>query len=324
MLRKKGVVGKFVEFYGTGLSALPVADRTTIGNMSPEYGSTVAIFPIDDRTLEYLRLTGRSAEQIALVEAYAKAQGMFRTDASPDPRVHRRRSNSISSTVEPNLAGPRRPQDRVPLQRREAIVRRRAGRVAGRARRRRPGDVALREAKAAAERHDRRKPAEDVADGAVVIAAITTCTNTSNPAVLIGAGLLAKNAVERGLKTQPWVKTSLAPGSKVVTDYLAKAGLQAVSRRARLQPRRLRLHDVHRQQRSAARRRRRNGRRARPDRRRGALGQSQLRRPHPSASARELSGVAAAGRRVRAGRPHGHRSHDRAARHGQRRQAGLS
>ncbi len=224
MLRKKGVVGKFVEFYGKGLSSLPVADRTTIGNMSPEFGSTCAIFPIDDRTLEYMRLTGRSAEHIALVEAYAKAQDLFRTDATPDPQF----SDSLEldlSTVEPNLAGPRRPQDRVPLSNVKSTFR-----------------VALQEWQEARDANGAgvsrflneggggtatiSQTGKDVADGSVVIAAITSCTNTSNPSVMIGAGLLARNALARGLKTQPWVKTSLAPGSKVVTDYLAKANLQ--------------------------------------------------------------------------------------------------
>jgi aconitate hydratase len=221
MLRKKGVVGNFVEFYGPGLSNLPVADRTTIGNMSPEYGSTIAIFPIDTLTLDYLRLTGRSGEHVALVEAYAKANGMFRTDESPEPRFSDKLELDLS-VVEPNLAGPRRPQDRVPLSRvKEAFA------------------VALGEwqdARATPPRAIERfegegggtaiatRP-ETVSDGAVVIAAITSCTNTSNPAVLMGAGLLAKKAVEHGLRSAPWVKTSLAPGSKVVTDYLAKAGL---------------------------------------------------------------------------------------------------
>ncbi len=222
MLRKKGVVGKFVEFYGPGLSNLPVSDRTTIGNMSPEYGSTIAIFPIDEQTLDYLRLTGRPAEQIALVEAYAKANGMFRTDDSPEPRFCDRLELDLA-VIEPNLAGPRRPQDRVPLARvKETFA------------------LALsewQEARDAPPRAVERfesegggtavatRPASAVSDGAVVIAAITSCTNTSNPAVLIGAGLVAKNAVEKGLRSAPWVKTSLAPGSKVVTDYLAKAGL---------------------------------------------------------------------------------------------------
>jgi aconitate hydratase len=228
LLRKTGVVGKFVEFYGRGLSNLGVADRVTIGNMSPEYGSTVAIFPIDDHTLEYLRLTGRSAEQVALVEAYAKAQTMFRTDASADP-VFSENLELDLATVEPNLAGPRRPQDRVALTDvketfREALAgwqeeRERSGRGTAVALERLEGEGGGGTAVAA-------RPETDLSDGAVVIAAITSCTNTSNPSVMIAAGLLARNAVERGLRTRPWVKTSLAPGSKVVTDYLDKSGLR--------------------------------------------------------------------------------------------------
>ncbi|HEY6326403.1 MAG TPA: aconitate hydratase AcnA [Candidatus Cybelea sp.] len=224
MLRKKGVVGKFVEFYGAGLSALPVVDRTTISNMSPEFGSTVAIFPIDDRTLEYMRLTGRVSEHVALVEAYAKAQGLFRTDDSADPDFADTLSLDLAS-VEPSLAGPRRPQDRVPLQ-----DVKRTFQVAldewSAARERANGAVARFENEGGGATMTISRTAEDVDDGSVVIAAITSCTNTSNPSVLIGAGLLARNAVERGMRTQPWVKTSLAPGSKVVTDYLVKAGLQ--------------------------------------------------------------------------------------------------
>ncbi len=224
MLRKKGVVGKFVEFYGSGLSSLPVADRTTIGNMSPEFGSTCAIFPIDDRTLEYLRLTGRDAKQVALVEAYAKAQGLFRTDASEDPHFSDLLSLDLS-TVEPNLAGPRRPQDRVALTDakssfasvlKEWTLAREAKPASPAAGFQSEGGGSSALATAGAE----------VTDGAVVIAAITSCTNTSNPSVLIGAGLLAKKALARGLKSKPWVKTSLAPGSKVVKDYLEKADLQ--------------------------------------------------------------------------------------------------
>jgi aconitate hydratase len=222
MLRKKGVVGKFVEFYGSGLSQLPVADRTVIGNMSPEYGSTVAIFPIDALTLAYLRLTGRTQEQIDLVEAYAKAQGMFRTDESPDPRFSDTLALDLGDVV-PNLAGPRRPQDRVALTDVKATF-----------------NVALEEWQSARGGNGKQvdrfegegggtavaaQPRTEVSDGAVVIAAITSCTNTSNPALLIGAGLLAKKAVEKGLSAKPWVKTSLAPGSKVVTDYLLKADL---------------------------------------------------------------------------------------------------
>ena len=222
MLRKKGVVGKFVEFFGKGLSSLGVSDRVTIGNMSPEYGSTCAIFPIDDQTLEYLRLTGRAPEHVALVEAYAKAQGLFRTDATPDPQF----SDTLEldlGTVTPSLAGPRRPQDRVALEgvkgeflsaMHEWVSAREAKPNSGAARMENEGGpgVAVESAK--------------VADGSVVIAAITSCTNTSNPSVLIAAGLLARNALQAGLTRKPWVKTSLAPGSKVVTDYLNKSGLQ--------------------------------------------------------------------------------------------------
>jgi aconitate hydratase len=226
ILRKKGVVGKFVEFFGAGLSNLGVADRVTIGNMSPEYGSTVAIFPIDLQTLAYLKLTGRSEEQIALVEAYARAQGLFRTDQSPDPTFTDVLELDLGSVV-PNLAGPRRPQDRVALSDVKSEFARaldgwqaaRDGAGGGR------GEAAARFANegggtAVAERRE-----TELSDGAVVIAAITSCTNTSNPAVMIGAGLVAKKAVERGITRKPWVKTSLAPGSKVVTDYLLKSGL---------------------------------------------------------------------------------------------------
>ena len=224
LLRAKGVVGKFVEFYGSGLAALPVVDRTTISNMSPEFGSTVAIFPIDDRTLEYLRLTGRSREQVELVEAYAKAQGLFRSDATPDPEF----ADSLTldlATVEPSLAGPRRPQDRVALHEvKQSFESALHDWVA--ARDRINGAVARFEDEGGGGTATIAQTMDSVDDGSVVIAAITSCTNTSNPSVLIGAGLLARNAVERGLQTKAWVKTSLAPGSKVVTDYLAKAGLQ--------------------------------------------------------------------------------------------------
>jgi aconitate hydratase len=229
-LRKKGVVGAFVEFYGTGLAHLTIADRVTLGNMCPEYGATVAIFPIDDRTLDYLRLTGREAGQIALVEAYAKAQGLFRTDGAPDAVYSDGLELDLGEVV-PSLAGPRRPQDRVPLARApesfaaalpdllKAI--------------KKPGDSPTRAGKglssgspsggvAVAETVETR-----LEHGSVVIAAITSCTNTSNPSVMIAAGLVAKKAVERGLKSKSWVKTSLAPGSKVVTEYLNKSGLQA-------------------------------------------------------------------------------------------------
>jgi aconitate hydratase len=223
MLRHKGVVGKFVEFFGAGLSALPVVDRTTIGNMSPEFGSTVAIFAIDDRTLEYLRLTGRSDEQIALVEAYAKAQGLFRTDATPDPDFADTLTLDLGD-VEPCLAGPRRPQDRVPLGGVKASFERALHEWLV-ARDGPNGAVARFESEGGGGTATIAQTLDQVDDGSVVIAAITSCTNTSNPSVLIGAGLLARNAIERGLATKSWVKTSLAPGSKVVTDYLKKAGL---------------------------------------------------------------------------------------------------
>jgi aconitate hydratase len=234
MLRKKGVVGKFVEFYGDGISNLPVAVRTTIGNMSPEYGSTISIFPIDAQTLVYLRLTGRSEEQVALIETYAKAQGMFRVDGAPEPRFTDTLELDLS-IVEPNLAGPRLPQQRVPLSTSRASFEAALDEWRG-ARNTAPvaiarlegeggGGTAVAAEAAVEEGSPSTKHADELRDGSVVIAAITSCTNTSNPAVLIGAGLLAKKAVERGLKSKPWVKTSLAPGSQVVTDYLAKAGL---------------------------------------------------------------------------------------------------
>ena len=216
-LRKHGVVGKFVEFYGDGLRHLTIADRSTLGNMCPEYGATVAIFPIDDMTLDYLRLTGRDEARVELVEAYARAQGLFRTDASPDAIY----SESIEldlSTVEPSLAGPKRPQDRVAL--------RRAKPAFAAALPAMQGPAKAKPAAAAAAAVAVADPMLDQLDhGAIVIAAITSCTNTSNPSVMIGAGLLAKKAVEKGLTRKPWVKSSLAPGSKVVTEYLNAAGL---------------------------------------------------------------------------------------------------
>jgi aconitate hydratase len=217
-LRKKGVVGTFVEFFGPGLKHLTIADRVTLGNMCPEYGATVAIFPIDDMTLEYLRLTGREASQVALVEAYAKAQGLFRTDATPDA-VYATTIELDLSTVEPSLAGPRRPQDRVPLGRAKSSFANALGDL----------KKGIKTSPAAGGSGGGAAVAEAVTTqlehGSVVIAAITSCTNTSNPSVMIAAGLVAKRAVELGLTSKPWVKTSLAPGSKVVTDYLAKAGL---------------------------------------------------------------------------------------------------
>ncbi|MHC2117216.1 aconitate hydratase AcnA [Stenotrophomonas geniculata] len=235
MLRKLGVVGKFVEFYGDGLQHLPLADRATIGNMAPEYGATCGIFPIDNESLTYLRLSGRSEEQIALVEAYAKAQGLWHDVNSP----HAQYSTTLEldmGTVKPSLAGPKRPQDRVLLEDvqknyREALV----GMTANRDKRSDDVSSFVNEGGGAAVGNEQlAKGFADIEiegrkvrlkDGAVVIAAITSCTNTSNPAVMIGAGLLARNAAAKGLNRQPWVKTSLGPGSRVVTDYLEKAGV---------------------------------------------------------------------------------------------------
>jgi aconitate hydratase len=212
MLRKHGVVNKFVEFYGAGLSNLSLTDRATIANMAPEYGATCGFFPIDDETLAYLRFTNRSEQTVALVEAYAKAQGLFRTDSTPDP-IFTSTLDLDLGTVEPSLAGPKRPQDRLALGKVKAsfvdlVAKEKHGDKPVVVKQQGPG-------------------AEEWAldNGSVVIAAITSCTNTSNPNVLVAAGLLARNAVRAGLSRKPWVKTSLAPGSKVVTEYLAKAGL---------------------------------------------------------------------------------------------------
>jgi aconitate hydratase len=214
-LRKHGVVGKFVEFFGDGLRYLTVADRATLGNMCPEYGSTVAIFPIDAMTLDYLRLTGRDETSVALVEAYARAQGLFHA-AETLEAVYSETIDIDLGAVEPSLAGPKRPQDRVALTAAKAAFAKALPTMQGPAAGR--GGSTTATAVVA-------PPVAGVEDGAVVIAAITSCTNTSNPSVLIGAGLLAKKAVARGLARKPWVKSSLAPGSKVVTEYLERAGL---------------------------------------------------------------------------------------------------
>ncbi len=212
MLRELGVVGKFVEFFGDGLAALPLADRATLANMAPEYGATCGIFPVDAESLNYLRLSGRSEEQVALVEAYTRAQGMFHTADSP-PAAYSEVLELDMSTVVPSLAGPKRPQDRIVLT--EAKQTWQRDMTAFTTGRDGAGSVEV--------TYNGTK--FDLEDGAVVIAAITSCTNTSNPAVMLGAGLLARNAAARGLKVKPWVKTSLGPGSRVVTDYLNKAGL---------------------------------------------------------------------------------------------------
>jgi len=211
MLRKHGVVGKFVEFYGPGVSALPMANRATIGNMSPEYGSTVAIFPIDEETIKYLELTGRSGEQLELVEKYAKAQGIWH-DPTASPRFSEHLELDLANVV-PSIAGPKRPQDRVALSdAKSSFAKSLPGYLSDKSAKS-PVSVSVNERNGA------------VANGAVVIASITSCTNTSNPSVMIGAGLLAKKAVEKGLSSKPWVKTTLAPGSKVVTNYYEKSGL---------------------------------------------------------------------------------------------------
>ncbi len=244
LLRKKGVVGKFVEYCGPGLASLSVADRATLANMSPEYGATIGFFPIDSQTLDYLRLTGRADEHLRLIEAYAKEQGLFRTGSSPDPIFSDLLELELA-TVEPSLAGPRRPQDRVSLSGAKGEFRRELTREV---RNHEPLDSKVLErfiAEGGPIRPESHHPLRDseigelarkvevqsedgkftLGHGSLVIAAITSCTNTSNPSVMLGAGLLAKKAVERGLTVRPWVKTSLAPGSKVVTDYLKRAGL---------------------------------------------------------------------------------------------------
>ena len=207
MLRKKGVVAKFVEFYGSGLSSLSVPDRATIANMAPEYGATMGFFPVDNETLAYLHFTGRSQEQVALVEAYCKEQILFRSDATPDPAFSDRLELDLGN-VEPTVAGPKRPQDRVALKNAKASFTKVVEGATSK-------EVSVKN----------NGDAFPLSSGAVVIAAITSCTNTSNPSLMLGAGLVAKKAVERGLRVKPWVKTSLAPGSKVVTDYLQASGL---------------------------------------------------------------------------------------------------
>src|SRR5712672_1294850 len=244
MLRKHGVVGKFVEYFGPGVASLPVADRATLGNMSPEYGATVGFFPVDDQTLAYLRLTGRNESQVKLIEAYCKAQGLFNSPTAPEPRFSETLQLDLGSVV-PSLAGPRRPQDRVALTSAKSDFRRELGKEfhdhpsvdkdaisewideGGQV-------VSAEEAAAFDKKLGHIKNKVDVTSdegryalthGSIVIAAITSCTNTSNPSVMLAAGILAKKAVARGLTVKPWVKTSLAPGSKVVTQYLKRAGL---------------------------------------------------------------------------------------------------
>jgi aconitate hydratase len=238
MLRERGVVGKFVEYFGPGLEGLPLADRATIANMGPEYGATCGIFPVDQLTLDYLAFTGRSPEHVALVEAYMKEQGLFLTADSPEA-VYSDTLELDLSTVEPSLAGPKRPQDRILLSNmKQAFIEGLPALMGQRGEAKKPalpmagdgGGVAVAEAPAAVRtatgvRTEWRGAEFELSHGSVVIAAITSCTNTSNPYVMVGAGLLAKKAIQKGLKSKPWVKTSLAPGSKVVTNYLDEAGL---------------------------------------------------------------------------------------------------
>jgi aconitate hydratase len=303
MLRKKGVVNKFVEFYGPGLDALSLADRATIANMAPEYGATCGFFPIDAETIAFLNFTGRDASRVKLVEAYAKAQGMWRDKGAPDP-VFTDTLELDMASVEPSLAGPKRPQDKIALSAAKAGFEKALPELVG------------------------PKNAKDgvpvsasggytLKNGDVVIAAITSCTNTSNPAVLIAAGLVARNAAAKGLKVKPWVKTSFAPGSQVVTDYMIAAGLQQHLDALGFQltgygcttcignsgP----LPDAGR----------RGDRQGRPHGHGGALGQPQLRRPRAPAGEGQLPRLAAAGGRLCAGGLDVARHHDRAPRHGQ-------
>ena len=248
MLRQKKVVGKFVEFYGTGLTGLPLADRATIANMAPEYGATMGFFPVDDETLKYLRMTGRPEAHVKLVDTYTKEQGLFRTDSTPDPVFSDTLELDLGS-VEPSLAGPKRPQDRVPLRSAKSMYRealqadlaklgastsggdaKRASQVGGATASSGAAVMVAEEEETAGEQNGVRVEYKGetftLRHGAVVIAAITSCTNTSNPAVMLAAGLLARNAVKRGLTVKPWVKTSTAPGSRVVSEYYQASGLQ--------------------------------------------------------------------------------------------------
>ena len=333
MLRRHGVVGKFVEFFGPGVASLTVADRATIGNMSPEYGSTCTIFPVDQGTLDYLRFSGRTEERVAMVEAYMKDQGLFHSASSPEPDFATVLKLDLGM-IEPSVAGPRRPQDRVPLRdlkqsfartlpslrplppastQKEAAV----GDSHG------AGAVGVwgeggQESPAA---HEVMAPAPaDVLDhGSVVIAAITSCTNTSNPSVMLAAGLLAKKAVERGLKRKPWVKTSLAPGSKVVTDYYRSSGLQPFLDALGFNLVGLRLHHLHRELGAASRGDRGRDPPREPRGLRGPLRQPQLRGAHQLRRPRQLPDVSAAGGRLCAHRAHRRGPGQRSPRHRQRR-----
>ena len=310
MLRKKGVVGKFVEFYGPGLDDMPSPTAPPSATWRPNTAPPAASSRSTRSTIDYLTVTGRTAERIALVEAYAKAQGMWRTADTPDP-VFTDTLELDLGDVQPSLAGPEAPAGPRAARRRQGAFDDGHGHRVPQGR---PSSASACKVEGAN---------YDLGHGDVVIAAITSCTNTSNPSVMIGAGLLARNAVAKGLRTKPWVKTSLAPGSQVVAEYLEKAGLQDGPRQARLQPRRLRLHHLHRQFRAAARSRSRRRSTTTTWWPLGALRQPQLRGPRQPGRARQLPRLAAARRRLRARRLDAGRPRQGAARHRQRRQAGL-
>ena len=311
MLRKKGVVGKFVEFFGPGLSNMTLADRATIGNMAPEYGATCGFFPVDAETIRYLTMSGRAGEPHRAGRGLFQGARHVARRRLGRPGLHRHCSNSTSATSFP----------RWPV---------RSGRKAGSALeahrlRLRQGDGdGVQEDRRARQALCRSKAQSyDLGHGDVVIAAITSCTNTSNPSVLIGAGLLARNANRLGLKQKPWVKTSLAPGSQVVAEYLEKSGPAEGARPARLQPGRLRLHHLHRQFRAAAGGDLQDHQRQGADRRGGALRQPQFRGPRLARRAGKLPRLAAAGRRLCAGRHSDQGPDHRAARRGPGRQSGV-
>ena len=337
MLRKHGVVGKFVEFYGEGVAEVPLANRATLGNMSPEFGSTAAIFPIDQETIDYLRFTGRKEEQLALVEAYAKEQGMWH-DAKHEPEFSEYLELDLSEVV-PSIAGPKRPQDRIPLSDAKSTFREQIPNYVGDDPDKKDYsklDEAVDETFPASDpgalsngHADDHKPVESAAKhakgrvsnpvtvksdelgefvvdhGAVVIAAITSCTNTSNPQVMLGAALLARNAVEKGLTVQAVGQDHDGTGLAGRQRLLRKGRAMAVFGEAWLLPGRLRLHHLHRQLRPAARGDLEGGQRQRPVSRRGAVRQPELRGPHQPGRENELSGLTAAGDRLRAGRHDG-------------------
>ncbi len=325
ILRKHGVVGKFVEFHGDGVGQVPVANRATIGNMSPEFGSTCAIFPIDEATIEYLRLTGRPEAQLDLVEKYAKAQGLWH-----DPDRELRFSEELTldlSTVVPSIAGPKRPQDKIELANAKTAFRDALPAYTGAANGSFPASDPG-ETEDIRATHPVKVTLEDgtettIDHGHVVIAAITSCTNTSNPYVMIGAALLAKKAVEKGLARKPWVKTTLAPGSKVVMDYYERAGLIPYLDKLGFNLVGYGCTTCIGNSGPAPAGDQRRRQRGRPHRGERPVRQQELRGPHQPRRQDELPGVPAPRRRLRPGRHDGHRPGPRAARHRQRGQAGL-